>query len=657
MSGMVVRFFNRLTRRKRIKDDEAGKSDLKRCLTTCDLIALGVGSTLGAGAYVLAGREAKESAGPAIVLSFLLAAIASILAGLCYSEFGARVPKAGSAYVYTYVTVGEIMAFVIGWNLILEYVIGAACVARTASGYVDNLIGDVLIPWFRRTLPISVPTLTEYFDLMSLCTTLLLTLLLIVGVKESVRFTKIFTVINVSILIYICVVGLFWDNPKNWALPVEALPNGTSKSETCRRHPPEGEPNCGYGGFMPYGIAGVTKGAARCFFGFVGFDGIAAAGEEAINPQRSIPIATIASLGIVFVVYSGISTTITMMTPYYALDIDAPFATVFAQAGDMVSKYIVSIGAICALTVSLICVMFPMPRVAFAMANDGLLFKVFSTVSPRFKTPVFATVATGIVAAVMSALFDVDALVDMMDIGTLLAYTLVSASVLLLRYDTFPEDVSFSKTLITSRQSAVSGGASYPDQSNAAGGSSSGGVVQDVMNNVKGLVNNSAVSKIVNPLYSSCATPFSANVVKVLCCIMSFWLVVFCVMLQFHATSIFSAQSTLKTVIFAIAILMIGSSLILIHKQPQSLRKLNFTVPFVPYLPAASMFFNVFLMVNLDFMTWIRFTVWMILGFATYFGYGMWHSREERLCLNEGCEDATDEAMTTSTSQVASKRA
>uniref|UniRef100_A0A915IJ79 Uncharacterized protein n=1 Tax=Romanomermis culicivorax TaxID=13658 RepID=A0A915IJ79_ROMCU len=393
-----VRFYRRLTRRKRIEDDNLEKTDFVRCLTTLDLTALGVGSTLGAGAYVLAGQVAKSEAGPAVVFSFLLAAIASILAGLCYSEFGARVPKAGSAYIYTYVTVGEIMAFVIGWNLILEYVIGAATLARTSSGYVDNLIGDVLIPFFNRTMPINVPTLTPYFDLLSLLVTLLIT------VRESVTFTKIFTCVNLSILIYIIVAGLFKDDPQNWNIPVDLVPNVTG---VCRK-----DGDCGVGGFMPYGIMGITKGAATCFFGFVGFDGIAAAGEEASNPQRSIPIATISSLAIVFFIYFGISCTITMMAPYYSLDLNAP----------------------------LLCVMFPMPRIAFAMAQDGLIFKAFSKINTRFKTPLFATIVTGVIAAFMAALFETSALVEMMSIGTLLAYTLVSASVLLLRYETFDED-------------------------------------------------------------------------------------------------------------------------------------------------------------------------------------------------------------------------
>uniref|UniRef100_A0A915L3X6 Uncharacterized protein n=1 Tax=Romanomermis culicivorax TaxID=13658 RepID=A0A915L3X6_ROMCU len=187
--------------------------------------------------------------------------------GLCYSEFGARVPQAGSAYIYTYVSIGEIMAFVIGWNLILEYVIGAASIARAASGYVDGVIGDVLVPWFNQTVPMNVPTLAEYFDLLAVTITLFLTAILACGVKESVTLNKVFTGLNLCILLYIIIAGAFKYRVENWSLPASAVPNVTG---ICSDHS-----TCGSGGFMPYGVAGIIKGAATCFYAFIGFDVIA----------------------------------------------------------------------------------------------------------------------------------------------------------------------------------------------------------------------------------------------------------------------------------------------------------------------------------------------------------------------------------------------
>jgi cationic amino acid transport permease len=615
--AFCLKFYSQLTRRKIVKDEDLQKTDLARCLTTLDLTALGVGSTLGAGAYVIAGQVAKSEAGPAVVISFLIAAVASVLAGLCYAEFGARVPKAGSAYVYTYVSVGEVLAFIIGWNLILEYVIGAASVARTASGYVDDLIGDILVPWFNHTMPMNVPTLAPYFDLLALGITLLLTIVLAVGVKESVMFTKVFTGLNLVILLYIIIAGAFKDDPNNWAIPPE---NVTQAIGVCS---PNG--GCGKGGFAPYGIAGITKGAATCFFAFVGFDAIATTGEEAKNPQKAIPLATVLSLGIVFVIYFGISLTITMMAPYFMLDSQAPFAAVFASVGWNVSKYIVSVGAICALTTSLLGSMFPLPRVVLAMARDGLVFKVFARVNARFKTPIIATLITGSLAAVMAALFDTHALVEMMSIGTLLAYTLVSLSVMLLRFDMLPEDEALLDGLKLNDGDSYSAIKYEAKQENLAK-LQNGGVIK----RFDGL-NDSSRNIFVRVLKPNvpCPTPFTSMTVKVLALILVCWLTATGSMLKFGAEYIFIEMQVWAIALFIFFILMSFLTLLLINRQPQSTKKLAFTVPAVPFFPAGSMFFNIFLMVNLEAMTWGRFLVWMFIGFLIYFGYGIWHSNEK----------------------------
>jgi cationic amino acid transport permease len=615
--AFCLKFYSQLTRRKIVKDEDLQKTDLARCLTTLDLTALGVGSTLGAGAYVIAGQVAKSEAGPAVVISFLIAAVASVLAGLCYAEFGARVPKAGSAYVYTYVSVGEVLAFIIGWNLILEYVIGAASVARTASGYVDDLIGDILVPWFNHTMPMNVPTLAPYFDLLALGITLLLTIVLAVGVKESVMFTKVFTGLNLVILLYIIIAGAFKDDPNNWAIPPE---NVTQAIGVCS---PNG--GCGKGGFAPYGIAGITKGAATCFFAFVGFDAIATTGEEAKNPQKAIPLATVLSLGIVFAIYFGISLTITMMAPYFMLDSQAPFAAVFASVGWTVSKYIVSVGAICALTTSLLGSMFPLPRVVLAMARDGLVFKVFARVNARFKTPIIATLITGSLAAVMAALFDTHALVEMMSIGTLLAYTLVSLSVMLLRFDMLPEDEALLDGLKLNDGDSYSAIKYEAKQENLAK-LQNGGVIK----RFDGL-NDSSRNIFVRVLKPNvpCPTPFTSMTVKVLALILVCWLTATGSMLKFGAEHIFIEMQVWAIALFIFLILMSFLTLLLINRQPQSTKKLAFTVPAVPFFPAGSMFFNIFLMLNLEAMTWGRFLIWMFIGFLIYFGYGIWHSNEK----------------------------
>lgn len=365
---MWSRISSRLTRRKIFDPaSEAEGAKLDRCLTLFDLTALGVGATMGVGIYVLAGAVAKDVAGPSVVLSFLVAGIASSLSGLCYAELGSRVPKAGSAYVYSYVTVGEGIAFVIGWNLILEYAIGTASVARGYSGYLDSLLNKTMANAFRNLLPINVPFLSPYPDLCALVITLLLTLILCIGVKESTRFNNIFTCLNICVVVFVTFCGLIKADLKNWQLePVEGY---------------------GAGGFFPYGISGTLAGAATCFYGFVGFDTIATSGEEAQRPQRNIPLAIVISLSLVFVAYFGISSALTLMVPYYLQDATAPLPYAFHQAGWIFAGYIVSGGALFGLSTSLLGAMFPLPRVLYAMASDGLLFKWLSHIHPKYQTP------------------------------------------------------------------------------------------------------------------------------------------------------------------------------------------------------------------------------------------------------------------------------
>ncbi|XP_033103915.1 cationic amino acid transporter 2-like [Anneissia japonica] len=409
--------FKPLFRKKHFANNDVSTTELKRCLNTVDLTFLGIGSTLGAGAYILSGQVAKEKAGPAVVLSFLVAAIASLLAGLCYAEFGARVPRTGSAYVYSYVTVGEIWAFVIGWNLILEYVIGTSSVARAWSAYFDTLVDGKIEAYTKEHLHFNVSWMAEYPDFLAFSICIVLSILLSIGVKESSRFNTIFTIVNLLVLTYVIICGLFKADGDNWKIPENQIP-----------------PEYGKGGFFPYGFSGMIAGAATCFYGFVGFDCIATTGEEAENPRRAIPISIMLSLLFIFIAYFGVSVTITLMCPYYLLDEKAPLPFVFDYVGWTSAKYVISVGAVCALSTSLLGAMFPLPRVIYAMASDGIIFRFLSRVSSRSKTPILATIISGIFAGTMALVFDLDELVNMMSIGTLLAYTLVAFSVIVLRY-------------------------------------------------------------------------------------------------------------------------------------------------------------------------------------------------------------------------------
>ena len=255
------------TRTKLLTPRDIQETQLHRCLSTFDLTALGVGSTLGAGVYVVTGQVAKLQAGPAIVLSFTIAAIASILSGLCYAEFGARVPKAGSAYIYSYVTIGELCAFVIGWNLLLEYVVGTSSVARAWSAFFDSLLGDHIHNFIVSNLgSINVPGLSKYPDFLAFLFVAVITVILTTGVKQSSTVNWIFMSLNIFVITFVTVAGLYLARIENWD------------------------------NFAPYGFHGVMAGAATCFYSFIGFDVVATSGEEAKTPSKSIPRAIISSL-------------------------------------------------------------------------------------------------------------------------------------------------------------------------------------------------------------------------------------------------------------------------------------------------------------------------------------------------------------------------
>ncbi|XP_022229697.2 cationic amino acid transporter 3 [Drosophila obscura] len=559
----MAKFWNALTRRK-TDDVHESESQLARVLNLLDLTALGVGSTLGLGVYVLAGQVAYNIAGPAVTISFLIAAVASAFAGICYAEFAARVPKAGSAYVYSYVTIGEFVAFTIGWNLILEYVIGTASVARGLSGYFDALIDNNMSKALNGSMHMNVDFLGDYPDFLSFGMVLLLAGILAFGAKESSFLNNIFTCVNLVTICIVLVAGSMNANSDNWRIPQDQVPEGF-----------------GTGGFMPFGIAGVMAGAAKCFFGFVGFDCIATTGEEAINPKRNIPLSIVISLIIIFLAYFGVSTVLTMMLPYYLQDRDAPFPHAFDAVGWITIKWIVTIGAVFALCTSLLGAMFPLPRILYAMGNDGILFKRLSKVHPYTKTPLIATVVSGLFASVMAMLFNLDQLVDMMSIGTLLAYTIVAICVLVLRY----QDEDMTKLVSVKAPNVLRqffNGNSYREPNTMTSGITKIGIV---------------VFAIVCLVWCSLQKVFDLS----------------------------STGGIVSLSLLGVVLILIG---VIIGMQPVSTIELTFKVPLVPFVPCLSVFANLYLMFQLDLNTWIRFLIWIVIGYVIYFCYGLRNSTQ-----------------------------
>ncbi|XP_049597956.1 solute carrier family 7, member 3 [Syngnathus scovelli] len=610
MANKLSQFGNKLLRRRAL-DLTNEETRFARCLSTLDLIALGVGSTLGAGVYVLAGEVAREKAGPAIVLCFLIAALSSMLAGLCYAEFGARVPKTGSAYLYSYVTVGEIWAFITGWNLILSYVIGTASVARAWSSTFDNLVEQKISDFFKAAMTMKVPgqVLAEYPDLFALILVLLLTGLLAFGVSESALVNKIFTGINLVVLGFVIISGFVKGDAANWNLTLENYTTFRNESNNSNV-----EKEFGTGGFAPFGLAGVLSGAATCFYAFVGFDCIATTSEEAKNPMRDIPIGIVASLLICFVAYFGVSAALTLMMPYYQLNTQSPLPEAFTYVDWAPARYIVAVGSLCALSTSLLGSMFPMPRVIYAMAEDGLLFRTLSRINARTKTPVLATIVSGIVAALMAFLFDLAALVDLMSIGTLLAYSLVAICVLILRYQPGTlRSSSQTEKLMEGEKGTVSGvdsGDEYTESEEKP-------------------LNQAFTYKMLLSPGSKNPTIISGKIVYVTTAIISVFITILCIILANFLPELLTGNGVVVASCVILTLLCIGC-FIVICRQPESKEALTFKVPLLPWLPLFSVFVNIYLMMQLDKATWWRFTVWMVIGFAIYFFYGIPNSSANR---------------------------
>jgi basic amino acid/polyamine antiporter, APA family len=396
-------------------------NSLNRALGALNLTTLGIGAIIGTGIFVLTGQVAAKNAGPAVILSFILAGIASIFAALCYAEFASVVPMAGSAYTYGYATLGEIVAWIIGWDLILEYALGAVSVAIGWSGYVVSFLRDIGINFpcaysAARGVLVTCPdgsSILATFNLPAVLIIAAVTVLLIVGIKESARVNDIIVLVKVAVLLLFVVGASRAVHPANW-------------------HPfiPDAVP--GLRG--AFGWGGVTTGAGVVFFAYIGFDAVSTAAQEAKHPQRDLPIGIIVSLLVCTVLYIVVSGVATGVVSYTKLDVPDPIAVAADAAGLGWMSSLIKLGAIMGLSSVILVMLLGQSRVFYAMARDGLMPGFVNKVHPRFHTPYITSIVTGIAVAFFAAILPISDAANLVSIGTLLAFVIVSVGVMVLRF-------------------------------------------------------------------------------------------------------------------------------------------------------------------------------------------------------------------------------
>ncbi len=387
-----------------LEDAAYHEGGLKRALGALDLTALGIGAIIGAGIFVLTGVAAAKMAGPAVTLSFVVSGFACAMAALCYAEFASMIPVAGSAYSYSYATMGELVGWIIGWDLILEYAVGAAAVAVGWSGYLRVILNGIGIhlPIALANAPGSVPG--AIINLPALLIVLAITALLVVGISESARVNSIIVAIKLTAVAIVIVVGAFFIRPANWSP------------------------------FVPFGWHGIMKGAAVIFFAYIGFDAVSTAAEEVVEPQRNLPLGIIGSLAVCTVLYILVAAVLTGMTRYRTIDVNAPLASAFVNQGLNFVSAIISLGAVAGLTSVLLVLLLGQSRIFFAISRDGLLPPVFSRIHPQFRTPYIPTILTGIAVGITAAFLPIQEIAELTNIGTLFAFVLVCIGVWILRH-------------------------------------------------------------------------------------------------------------------------------------------------------------------------------------------------------------------------------
>lgn len=603
----MLKYLFKSISRKKSAEENILKTQLKRCLNLFDLTMIGTGSMVGAGIFVVTGTLTRDITGPGIILSYIFAGFAALLSSLSYAEFGAKMPKAGSAYSYTYLVMGELPAFLVGWNMVLETVIGSASVAKAASGSLDMLLSGVIRNGTMQYVGSFEPSwMSEYPDFVGLAFVLFWSVFVALGAKVSTTLNNIFTVINVSVLIAVVGCGIYFADTSNWT-------------------------NHDRGGFLPYGFSGVIAGSASCFYSYSGFEVITTAAEESKNPSKHIPIALTTSLIFVTLLYVSASCALTLMVPYNQVNILAPFPAALQYHDLTWGKRMVAVGALMGLSASVLSGMFSMPRTVYAIALDGLLFKSLATVNGKTQTPINSILLFASITAVLATLVNLKTLVELLSIGTLSCFILVSINVILLRYQ--PQELNTFLTTSNSTSTLTNGnilqmnGSTLQEIDNISQDNEI--EVSDTKHLMEIDTNNVEVGSLKKAF---CWIPGLKHLPKGTVAPISVTLMVASIsVVVLMSLNLYVEIANAKWwVILLLCIFTVSffASFLLLYVHQHNKNSSTFQVPFVPFIPVLSLVINVYLILNLNHWTWIRLVLWLIIGLIFYFAYGIRHSEE-----------------------------
>ena len=545
-----------------------------RCLTVLDVILLGMGSMLGPGLYVATGQIARDTAGPAIVISLLIAAIPAILSSLCYAEFSARVSKTGSSYLYTYLALGEIWAFIIGWNLILENVLASALLGNEFSKFVNSVSGNRISDFMTENVANwTVKGFRRFPDFIGFTVVIFFALLAATGPRKPALFMRFATLINLLVVLFIVLSGFYFMDTTNW--------------ETLEK-------------FAPYGFDGIMLGASLSYFAFLGFDIINSASEETKNPLRAVPFANAVSTYIGVFIYLITAAILTLIIPYNKLSFYSPLPDAFSYKGFKVGKYFVAIGGFFGMSTAILTFTYAGTRLIYAMANDGLLFQCLAKISNRTQVPSGATLIFGISAGALVLFLDLSDLVEMLSIGTLMAYTAVSLAVLLERYR--PPSPEF--------QNDVEEDDTTDDETVTCCVKLSSGINKQFSKLTSQRTKNEMRARLGETPSEGTHRMAGLASACLLFSVYGFSLTVSPGSGLPHITQ----QNPVVIFVSCLMVLISVLSLVLLFLLPTRQMKVLHAVPCTPLVPLTSILTNIYLLANLSWWTWARFAAWMFIG-------------------------------------------